>query len=177
MSVSLCIVDSNNQTTWEKLSASDKSDIEVLDSARLGTIDYDYDSVKIIKEGGQAIVFEVKSKVDGKIYAAKRLQYQIEGQFNTSKIQVAAEREIACLRALNHPMVIKIKDIVKDKDNFPCLIMEKCTQSLANIIKNYPSELIPERYIIRIFTMMCIGLYYIHSKKIVHLDLKPDNIL
>jgi hypothetical protein len=64
-------------STWEKLSASDKSDIEILNSARLGTIDYDFDSVNIIKEGGQAIVFEVKSKVDDKIYAAKRLQYQI----------------------------------------------------------------------------------------------------
>ena len=74
-------------------------------------------------------------------------------------------------------MVIQIKDIVKDKDNFPCLIMEKCNQSLANIIKNYPSELIPENYIIRIFTMICIPLYFIRSKKIVHRDLKPDNIL
>ena len=157
--------------------ASDKSDIEVLNSARLGTIDYDYDSVKIIKEGGQAIVFEVKSKLDGKIYAAKRLQYQIDGQFNSEKIQAAAEREFACLRALNHPLVIQIKDIVKDKDNFPCLIMEKCKQSVGNIIKEYPTELIPEKNIIRIFTMVCISLYYIHSKKIVHRDLKPDNIL
>jgi hypothetical protein len=59
-----------------KTSASDKSDIEVLNSARLGFIDYDgFDSVKIIKEGGQAIIFEVKSKIDGKIYAGKRLEY------------------------------------------------------------------------------------------------------
>jgi len=93
---------------------SDKSDVEVLNSARSGTIDYEYNSVKIIKEGGQSIVFEIKSKLDGKIYAAKRLQYQIEGKFNTCKIQGAAEREIACLRALNHPMVIRIKDLVKD---------------------------------------------------------------
>jgi serine/threonine protein kinase len=134
LSVSLFIGSITNQTSWEKTSASDKSDIEVLNSARLGTIDYDYDSVKIIKEGGQAIVFEVKSKIDGKIYAAKRLQYQIGGKFNTSKIQGAAEREISCLRALNHPMVIKIKDVVKDEDNFPCIIMEKCNQSLENII-------------------------------------------
>ena len=54
-----------------------KTDIEILNSARLGTLDYDFNSVKIIKEGGQAIVFEVKSKIDGKIYAGKRLQYQI----------------------------------------------------------------------------------------------------
>jgi hypothetical protein len=45
----------------------------MLNSARLGTEDYDFESLKIIKEGGQAIVFEIKSKIDGKIYAAKRL--------------------------------------------------------------------------------------------------------
>jgi len=43
----------------------------------LGTDDYDLDSEKVIKQGGQAVVFEVKSKIDGKIYAAKRLQYHI----------------------------------------------------------------------------------------------------
>ena len=53
--------------------SSTKSDIELLNSARLGTEDYDYDSVEIIKQGGQAIVFKVKSKINGKVYAAKRL--------------------------------------------------------------------------------------------------------
>ena len=57
--------------------SSTKTDIEILNSARLGTFDYNFNSVKIIKEGGQAIVFEVRSKIDGKIYAGKRLQYQI----------------------------------------------------------------------------------------------------
>jgi hypothetical protein len=50
---------------------STKSDIEIINSARLGTEDYDYDSIKLIKEGGQAIVFEVKSKIDGKTYVGK----------------------------------------------------------------------------------------------------------
>jgi hypothetical protein len=76
LSVSLFLGSKTNLSEWEKTSASDKSDIEVLNSARLGSIDYDgFDSVKIIKEGGQAIIFEVKSKVDGKIYAGKRLEY------------------------------------------------------------------------------------------------------
>ena len=105
---------------------STKSDIEIINFARLGTEDYDYNSINIIKEGGQAIVFEVKSKIDGKMYAAKRLQYQIGSKYNTSKIQAAAEREVGCIRGLNHPMIIGITDLVKDEDNFPCIIMERC---------------------------------------------------
>jgi hypothetical protein len=71
-----------------------------LDSARLGITDYDYDSVKIIKEGGQAVVFEITSKIDGKAYVAKRLQYRIGSKFPDNKITAAAEREVSCLRAL-----------------------------------------------------------------------------
>ncbi len=48
-----------------------------MESARLGTQEYDFDSVDIIKIGGQSTVFKVKSKIDGKTYAAKGLQYQI----------------------------------------------------------------------------------------------------
>ncbi len=55
--------------------------------------------------------------------------------------------------------------------------MEECKQSLDTIIKTYPEMFLPEKYVLRIFTMICIPLYHIHSKKIVHRDLKPDNIL
>lgn len=81
-------------------------------SARLGINDYDFESTKIIKEGGQAVVFEIKSNLDGKIYAAKKLQYRIGSKNNYKKIIAAAEREISCLRALNHPMIVGIVDLV-----------------------------------------------------------------
>jgi hypothetical protein len=42
-----------------------------LNSARLGTDDYEF--IKVINKGGQAVIYEVKSKIDGKTYAAKRL--------------------------------------------------------------------------------------------------------
>ncbi len=97
-----------------------------MNSARLGTTDYNFESVKIIKEGGQAIVFEIKCKIDGKTYAAKRLQYRIGSKFTEKKILAAAEREISCLRALKHPMIMGMIDLIKDEENNPCIIMEKC---------------------------------------------------
>jgi septal ring factor EnvC (AmiA/AmiB activator) len=62
---------------------STKTDIEIINSARLATDDYDYNSIKKIKDGGQAVIFEVKSKIDGKTYIGKRLQYQIGSELNT----------------------------------------------------------------------------------------------
>ena len=74
--------------------SSTKSNIELLNTARLWTDDYDRESIKLINEqGAQAVVFEVKSKIDGKIYIAKRLEYKIGGNNNTDKIQAAAERD------------------------------------------------------------------------------------
>ena len=144
-----------------------------MNSARLGTSDYDFDSVKIIKEG---VVFEITSKIDGKTYAAKRLEYRIGSKNNKTETIATAEREISCLRVLDHPMIVGILDLVKDDDNYPFIIMEKCNQSLGNIIRVCKEE-IPEKRVLRIFTMICIPLYYIHSKKITHRDLKPDNFL
>jgi hypothetical protein len=62
---------------------STKTDIEIINLARPGTEDYDYNSIQMIKEGGQAVVFEVKSKIDGKTYVGKRLQYQIGSKLNS----------------------------------------------------------------------------------------------
>ncbi len=74
-------------------------------------------------------------------------------------------------------MIMEILDIVKDSNDFACIIMEKCNLSLDNIIKNYKEEFIPEMQVLRIFTMICIPLFHIHSKKIIHCDLKPENII
>ena len=80
---------------------------------------------KILGKGGQGEVFEVKSKIDGKTYAAKKLQYPI-GSEDKENEKNEALREISCLRALNHPLIMGFVDLVKDKDNFPCIIMEMC---------------------------------------------------
>jgi hypothetical protein len=49
--------------------------IEIINKVRLGTTDYDFKSLKMIKEGGQALVAFIKSNIDDKTYAAKKLSY------------------------------------------------------------------------------------------------------
>ena len=119
----------------EQIFNGEKTLIELIESLRLGSDDYDLESTKKIKDGGQATILEIKSKKDGKSYAAKRLKYQIGYSHNDNEVQADAEREIKGLLSLNHPLICQTVDIIKDQYNFPCIIMEKCEQNLDEIIK------------------------------------------
>ena len=76
-------------------------------------------------------------------------------------------------------MIPKIIDIVKDPNDLPCIIMELCSNSLEEMIKEVEKEpdKITEKDVLKILSMVSISLWYIHSKEIVHRDLKPHNIL
>ena len=57
--------------------------------------------------------------------------------------------------------------------------MEYCNDGdLSGFIKNHSkiNKYIPEEKIWKIFIQICIGLHQIHSKKILHRDLKTMNI-
>ena len=51
--------------------------------------------------------------------------------------------------------------------------MEYCDDSLVNIVK----EDMNEKEVLKIIKDISKALDYIHNQKIVHLDIKPDNIL
>jgi serine/threonine protein kinase len=74
-------------------------------------------------------------------------------------------------------MIMELVDLVKDEENYPYIIMEKCKKTVGHIIKDYDGESIPEKHVLKMFTLMCIPLHFLHSKKMTHGNLKPDNFL
>ncbi len=68
----------------KELISTKKSEIEILNSIRLGTTDYDFKNAKMINEGGFGLILEIKSNVDGKTYVAKILNFHV-GSFNKAE--------------------------------------------------------------------------------------------
>ena len=130
-----------------------------------------------IGKGGQAII--------RKYYSPKFKRMVVEKVINVSNStratigeneimnRINLIKEAIILYGFDHPNVVKIYDFKSDPLT---IVMEYCEKgSLRNILdKGFSLPLIYKIYLIY---SICNGLNYVHSKGIVHGDLKSDNIL
>lgn len=111
------------------------------------------------------------TKVDS-YYAAKAIH--VHESFHNSK---TFEREIKLLRILNHPNIIKFHTVLYAPSTDMAYIMMEfadCGTLQQAIIKK---QIFSERTIASIFLQISLALSYLHSKGIIHRDVKPSNIL
>ncbi len=90
---------------------------------------------------------------------------------DTNGLQIFS-KELACVFNLNHPNLLKPTHVGQWL-NMPYLIMEYCPKGALN--KQVGK--LTEQEIWKVLHDVAAGLAYLHSKEIVHQDIKPDNIL
>lgn len=78
---------------------------------------------------------------------------------------------------LEHPNIIQVHDIALDTDKTPYFTMDlKIGQNLQELTISPDSSIEEINKTLNIFLKVCTALSYAHSKGIIHLDLKPENI-
>lgn len=79
---------------------------------------------------------------------------------------------------LSHENIIRVINIINNEnDDYSMVLMEYFPNSvqLQSILDNYDINMIDK--IIKFSIDICKGLEYCHMKKILHLDIKPQNII
>jgi len=127
-----------------------------------------------IGQGGQGKIRKYYSKKYNREVVEKivNLSHCTRGTLGASGIQ-SLIKEAILLSGFDHPNIVKIFDF---KLNPPTITMEYCAQGSLRQLLNKGIKL-PVKYKIFLIHSICSGLYYVHSKGIVHGDLKCDNIL
>ena len=78
------------------------------------------------------------------------------------------------LRSLNNPQIPLIADIIKDPNDYFCIILNKSQLNLEDLI--IENGKITENEILKIISMICLPLNNIHEDSIELRDLKLKNI-
>ncbi|KAF9910088.1 hypothetical protein BX616_010973 [Lobosporangium transversale] len=94
---------------------------------------------------------------------------------NRAAVHRGIEREIAIMKLINHPHVIRLHDVYEtEKELF--LVMEYVSGGeLFEYLVNKGK--LEETEALRFFQQIITGLAFCHKRKICHRDLKPENLL
>ncbi|KAG0032415.1 Serine/threonine-protein kinase brsk1 [Podila clonocystis] len=94
---------------------------------------------------------------------------------NKAAVHRGIEREIAIMKLINHPHVIRLYDVYEtEKELF--LVMEYVSGGeLFEYLVN--KGRLDETEALRFFQQIIVGLAFCHKRKICHRDLKPENLL
>ena len=132
----------------------------------------DFEVLNKLGQGSFGTVFKVRRKADKNLYVMKIInisQMDRRGQHESIN-------EVKILASLDSPYIVKYYDsFVEDKKLH--IVMEYCDKGdLSQAIRNQMGRFLPENKIWKFFIQMCLGLEFIHSKKILHRDIKSMNV-
>jgi serine/threonine protein kinase len=133
---------------------------------------------KLLGKGSFADVYLTRIKDDPGLYATK--VYNREQTEASSSLFNYLKAEINLLKGINHPNIVKLKDVTKTKKHF-YLVLEYCNGGeLKNALDKYKlkyNKAFSEEIVQYLMRQIVDAMNYLHSRNIMHRDIKLENIL
>lgn len=131
-----------------------------------------YEKLDKIGEGTYGVVFKAKDTSTGEVYALKKIRLESEDE----GIPSTAIREIALLKELQHPNIVKLHDVIHT-DKKLTLVFEYLDQDLKKLLDLSGNEGLDMPTIKSFLNQLLKGIAHCHKNRVLHRDLKPQNLL
>ena len=92
-----------------------------------------YEKLEMVGEGTYGVVYKARDTVSGEIYALKKIKLETEQE----GIPSTAIREIALLKELQHPNIVRLVNVLHT-DKKLTLVFEYLDQDLKKLIDTTP---------------------------------------
>lgn len=129
-----------------------------------------YHVLELIGEGSFGRVYKARKKHSGLVVAMKF----IPKLGRTEKELRSLRQEIDIMRSLHHPNIIQMLDSFETPDEVVA-VTDYAEGELFQVLED--DERLPEMQVQSIACQLVSALFYLHSHRILHRDMKPQNIL
>ncbi|KAB0362149.1 hypothetical protein FD754_006305, partial [Muntiacus muntjak] len=131
-----------------------------------------YIRVQKIGEGSFGKAILVRSTEDGRQYVIK----EINISRMSSKEREESRREVAVLANMRHPNIVQYRESFEENGSL-YIVMDYCEGGdLFKRINAQKGILFQEDQILDWFVQICLALKHVHDRKILHRDIKSQNI-
>ncbi|KAG8057960.1 hypothetical protein GUJ93_ZPchr0002g24510 [Zizania palustris] len=130
-----------------------------------------YEKVEKIGEGTYGVVYKAKDRQTNETIALKKIRLEQEDE----GVPSTAIREISLLKEMQHKNIVRLHDVVH---NEKCiyLVFEYLDLDLKKHMDSSPD--FKNHNIVKSFLYQILrGIAYCHSHRVLHRDLKPQNLL
>lgn len=128
--------------------------------------------IKEIGKGGYGKALLVRSLQTNDLRVVKEMNL---GSM-TREARKNAMKEAEILSTLKHTNIIRYRNCTVQKKKLFILMDYADGGDIAKAIKNQKAQPFPEDQILDWFVQICLALKYLHDRKILHRDLKPQNV-
>ncbi|XP_055338325.1 cyclin-dependent kinase 18-like isoform X4 [Paramacrobiotus metropolitanus] len=129
-----------------------------------------YLKLERLGEGTYATVYKGKSRLTDGLVALKEIRLE-----HDEGAPCTAIREVSLLRDLRHANIVTLHDIIHSEKSL-VLVFEYLESDLKSYMERYNNYINLKN--IRLFLLQLLrGLNYCHKRRVLHRDLKPQNLL
>lgn len=131
-----------------------------------------YHISKALGEGSYAKVYLAFSVLAGLPVAIKCYE---KANIKSESTFKCIMKEVEIMKGLNHPNIVRLIEIFEDEDHIFVVLEHADRGDLLSYVKN--NGRLSEAEMARVLGQILNGLHYLHNNKILHRDIKLDNIL
>ncbi|CAL5213729.1 unnamed protein product [Lathyrus oleraceus] len=131
-----------------------------------------YEKVEKIGEGTYGVVYKARDRVTNETIALKKIRLEQEDE----GVPSTAIREISLLKEMQHRNIVRLQDVVHSEKRL-YLVFEYLDLDLKKHMDSSPEFSKDQRQVKMFLYQILCGIAYCHSHRVLHRDLKPQNLL